>query len=63
MTRPKDTILQDLAREKEHLAQLARAHADSGCAHRVPPGGTRRDPDAIRHRQARLVGHDSPDPG
>jgi hypothetical protein len=28
MTRPKDTILQELAREQEHLAQLARAHAD-----------------------------------
>jgi hypothetical protein len=28
MTRPKDAILQDLAREQDHLTQLARAHAD-----------------------------------
>jgi hypothetical protein len=29
MNRPKEAILQDLAREREHLAQLERAHADA----------------------------------
>jgi hypothetical protein len=60
MTRPKDIILQDLAREKEQLAQLTRAQADVvACIESLG----RSDPDGIRHRSARLVGRVSWTPG